>query len=107
MPTEERLALTMVKPDAPAAMSTAAANKITSARIRYALANMSHELYPEVLGWIREVAKQSPSRATELYLELVQFSIPKLKAVAIAVTDENPNPKRMSLAELQSIVSDQ
>lgn len=107
MPTEERIQHTLADPGARGAMTLPSVNKITVARIRHALADMSFELYPEVLAWIRLVAADSPARAVELYLELVQFSVPKQKALAVAINDSSPNPRQMSLAELQSIVSEQ
>jgi hypothetical protein len=107
MPTEERINYTLANPTAQHAMSIPAVNKITLARIRALLANASADLYPEVLAWIRATAADSPSKAVELYIELLQFSVPKQKAIAVAVDDRSENPRRLSLAELHSIVSDQ
>jgi hypothetical protein len=108
MPSEERLQHTLAHPSAPGAMPLGRADRITTARIRYALAEMSHELYPEVLRWIRTIAAENPVRAVELYMELVQFSVPKVKAIAIDQSYTEKPARAMSLAELeQSVISEQ
>jgi hypothetical protein len=108
MPTEERIGLTLSEPSNPRAMSLPSVNKITTARIRQMVSQLSAEAYPEVLQWLRTVANDSPAKAIELYIELLQFSIPKVKAVAVAVNDTSAGaPHKLSLADLQAIVSEQ
>jgi hypothetical protein len=108
MPTEERIGLTLSEPNHPRAMALPSVNKITTARIRQMVSQLSAEAYPEVLQWLRTVAHDSPAKAIELYIELLQFSIPKVKAVAVAVNDTSAGaPHKLSLADLQAIVSEQ
>ncbi len=58
--------------------------------------------------WLQQVAAGSPKIALELYIELAQFSLPKLKAVAVQIDDKSDNPRRLSFEELQrTLVSDQ
>lgn len=42
----------------------------------------------------------NPKVALEIYTELMQFSMPKLKAVAVAIDDRSDNPKTMDFAAL-------
>ncbi|MBP8231751.1 MAG: hypothetical protein KAY22_05555 [Rhizorhabdus sp.] len=107
MSTDERIEQTLTAPGSAGAMPVATVNKITLARIRAMLANASADLYPELLTWIRQTAADSPARAVELYLELLQFSVPKQKAVAVAVQDNSDNPRKLSLSELYNVVSEQ
>ncbi len=59
--------------------------------------------------WLQQVAAGNPKQALELYLELMQFSLPKLKAVAVQVDDNSQgNPRALTMAQLQAaLVSDQ
>jgi hypothetical protein len=76
------------------------ADKATSPKIRQMLnellaANMDNANY-----WLQQVAASNPKVALELYLDLCQFSIPKLKAVAVQVDDRSDNPRTLSTAQL-------
>lgn len=102
MSSEERIQHSLANPGLPKTLPVGRVNNITLARIRYALANMAYGLEDEVIAWIRKVAEDSPKAAVELYLELVQFSVPKIKAVAISQHTTSDKPAReLSMAELQ------
>jgi len=109
MASEQRIQRSLTHPGESRTLPVGKVNNIILARIRYALADMSFTLQDEVLGWIRQVAETSPKEAVELYLELVQFSVPKMKAVAVSVQTTDDKPAReLTLAELQAmVVSDQ
>src|SRR5688572_11671894 len=105
--TEERLQFSLERPNDSRALTTGQVNKVTKARIQYALSELAHNNAPNVQRWLEEVARESPKIAIELYLELLQFTIPKIKAVAVDMrhTSGDSNPKELSLAELQQMVN--
>jgi hypothetical protein len=59
--------------------------------------------------WLQQVAASNPERALKILIELAEFSLPKLKAVAVQISDpDGSNPRKLSFAELQkSLVDDQ
>lgn len=102
MSSEERIQHSLANPGLPKTLPLGRVNNVTLARIRYALANMAYGLEDEVVAWIRQVAADSPKAAVELYLELVQFSVPKIKAVAISQHTTSDKPAReLTMQELQ------
>lgn len=117
--TEERLELALRDPTAPQALTQQAVRGITQNRIRSAMAELAHGQIAKVAGWIEETAtglknsdgayitRPDPAKAVELFLAAAEFSLPKLKAVAVDVRGNDGNTKTYSLAELQSIVSEQ
>lgn len=113
MSSEERIQHSLANPGLPKTLPMGKINNVTLARIRYTLANLAFGLEDEVLLWLRQVAHTDPKSAIELYLELVQFSVPKIKAVAVANFNSSDKPARdLSMSELQtmlqeSVVSDQ
>lgn len=106
LPTEDRLELSVLNPGSRGTLTLPTVNKVTIARIRHAMMNLTHELYPDVLKWIRDVGAINPKVGVELFLELAQFSLPKLKAIAVAVSDAT-DTRKLSNEELQRIVSEQ
>jgi hypothetical protein len=58
--------------------------------------------------WLQQVAAANPKQGLELYIEMMQFSLPKLKAVAVQVDDKSDTPRALTMAQLQAaLVSDQ
>lgn len=109
-------------------------NNISKARIRRALAELSAGNIDKVQGWLDEVAEGvpeeirvvegadgqpitqrfkgrlgDPGQAISLMLQLLEYSIPKLKSVAVSVDDgSGANLKRYTMAELAAkVVSEQ
>lgn len=107
LPTEQRLALSVAQPQHPVAMSPKQVTAVSKARISYGLMQLAQGMHEEVATWLRDIAKTSPKDAVLLYLELVQFSIPKIKAVAVQVDDRRSgeNLKDYSVEELQRIAN--
>ena len=80
--------------------------KITRERIRYAVAELAGMNIGNVHRWLGEVAQANPARAIELYIELVSFSLPKLKAQAVVVSDPgNAGAAALSLRDLAAQIS--
>lgn len=103
---EERIQYSLEQPDARHALTTTKINKVTKARIQYALAELAHNNSANVQRWLEEVARDSPKAAIELYIELLQFTTPKIKAVAVDMRHSSDvSPKQMSLQELQDMIS--
>lgn len=109
MPSEERIVRTLdnTLPAEIPPLPLGAINNVTRARIRHAFAELAHGNMDKVQQWLERVAADHPAKAIELFIELAQFSAPKLKAVAVDVTSKDGSVERLSIAELQSIVAEQ
>jgi hypothetical protein len=51
---------------------------------------------------LKQLFLANPKLGLELYIELAQFSLPKLKAVAVQVNDSSDNPRALTFAQLQA-----
>ena len=52
--------------------------------------------------WLQQVGAANPKVAVELFIELAQFSLPKLKAVAVQVNDSSASDARtLTFEQLQ------
>lgn len=59
-------------------------------------------------AWLAEVGKENPAEAVRLLISLAEFTMPKLKAVAVKVQDPGGGPARtLSISDLERIVSEQ
>lgn len=117
--TEQRLELALRDPNAPAAMSQGQVKAVSQNRIRSAMAELAHGNIDNVHHWLRQLAegifdaegkcvsRPDPKGALEAFMELAQFSLPKLKAVAIDVRSSDGSVKQLSVADLEKIVSEQ
>ena len=103
----ERMALALIGDTSPRALKLARAGNLTKARIRYAFAELADMNVDNVHRWLSEVAAQSPAKAVELFMELAQFTIPKLKAMSIDVRSTDGSVKTLSYADLERVVSEQ
>jgi hypothetical protein len=104
MSPEQRLQHSLAQPESPHALPTKKMDKITKARINYALAELAHGLVPKVQGWLDTVAEDHPAKAIELTIELMKFSTPQLKALAMEVSDTSGRPMASyTLAELEAL----
>lgn len=105
--TEERLELALRDPGADNALTQAQTKAVTQNRIRSAMAELSHGQIEKVSGWLDRVAEHSPAKAVELFIELAQFNLPRLKAIAVDVRSTDGSVKTLSVSELEKIVSEQ
>jgi hypothetical protein len=117
--SEQRLQLSLIEPQNPNAMGQGQVRAVTQNRIRSAMAELAHGNIDNVNAWIQTVAagvfdaegkcivRPDPARAVELFMEMAQFSLPKLKAVAIDVRSSDGSVKQLSVSELEKIVSEQ
>lgn len=109
MPSEERMLRSLdgsLPADVPG-LPLGQINNVTRARIRHSMAELAAGNVDNVNTWLHEVSKTQPAKAVELFIELIQFSLPRVKAVAVDVRSKDGSLSRLSMAELQSVISDQ
>lgn len=99
--TDARTALSLVQPHHPAAMSQSLVKAVTQNRMRQSMAELAHGNIPYVNELLRQVAKDSPAKAVELFIELAKFSLPQMKETAVTVT-QNSATRTYSIAELEA-----
>jgi hypothetical protein len=98
---EERLRHSLTSPGAPGTIGLQSATKIARARIAYNLSELSAEMLEEAKTALKRVFEVSPKAGFELYLQLLEYSTPKLKSMEMNVeTNVTRSVKDMSLAEL-------
>lgn len=99
---------------------TGAIDRVSRSKIRYGISELVALNIDNVNRWLHTIADgeqdpvtgkwivhPSPRGAIELFIELLQFSVPKMKAVQLDVKDKSGNMSRLSISDLQSIVADQ
>jgi len=127
MGTEERITRSLdgtMPAHAPrgAVLSVGKIDNVSRARIRRAFAELAQGNISAVEEWLHQLAegrpdqvidgnrvpgaRPDPATAIQLFIELAKFTLPQVKAIAVDVTDKTGS-RRLSLAELQSIVSEQ
>ena len=120
MPSEERIerSLNGTLPAHIPALSVGKIDNVSRARIRRAFAELAQGNIENVEAWIHQVAcgvfdsegkmlrAPNPAGAVELFIELAKFTVPQVKAIAVDITEKG-GTKRYSMAELQTIVSEQ
>lgn len=100
------------------ALTVGKINNVSKARIRRAFSELAQGNIENVEQWLHAVAagimgengqwivKPDPRSAIELYMSLAEFTTPRVKAIALDITD-GKGTKRLTMAELNSIVSEQ
>lgn len=80
-------------------------NRVT-ADMRQAMSALAEGNVQRVQEWLDEVAGTDPARAVELFLRLLEFVLPKLRAISVGAHADVPQSVRqMSIAELEALVS--
>lgn len=109
MSSEERITRSLdgtLPSDVPA-LPVGQIDRVTRARIRHSMAELAAGQIENVNRWLTELGATNPRAAIECYIELLQFSLPKVKAVAVDVRAKPGALSGLSMAELASIVSEQ
>lgn len=102
-------------------MPTGAIDRVTRSRIRYGVSELVNGNIDNVQRWLSEIgdgiedphrpgqwiALPRPRDAIELFIELLQFSVPKMKSISVDVKDKGGNMKSYSMTDLQTIVAEQ
>jgi hypothetical protein len=107
LPREEHVRQSLEKPNAPGALKIGSINNITKARIRYAMSQLVALELEHIQTALRDLQTESPKAYLETVMELMTFSLPKLKSVEIDVSANNENARNMSIADLQSALTSQ
>lgn len=108
-------------PDVVKPMPVAAIDKVTRSRIRYGVSELVNGNIDNVQRWLNEIGDgivdprdptkylciPRPRDAIELFIELLQFSVPKMKSISVDVKDKGGNMKSYSMTDLQTIVAEQ
>lgn len=108
-------------PDEVRAPSTQVIDKISKAKIRFGVSELVQLNVDNVQRWLQEIGDgikdprdptkyictPRPRDAIELFIELLQFSVPKMKAIAVSMDDGQGNLQKLSFSDLQSIVASQ
>jgi hypothetical protein len=84
LPTHMPTVVHILPPD-PTKMQAARLKQYTQQKIREAIQQLTAGNIDAVHFWLHEVAKDSPSRAIELFIELTKFSVPQLKEATMTV----------------------
>lgn len=95
----------------PVGLTPKQANAITQARLQFALSSLAEMNVDRVHDWLGQVATQSPAEAIRLFLELLEFRMPRMKAAQVIANlsptaDGKRELKDLSIEELQSIVAE-
>lgn len=95
----------------PEGFSPRQATAISKARLTFALAELAEGHVDEVSKWLQQVAEKNPAEAIRLYMELMEFSTPRMKAAQVnlnANADVGPGKSMstMTIEELNSIVAE-
>jgi hypothetical protein len=124
MPSEERITRTLdgTLPAHIPALTVGKIDNVSRTRIRRAFAELAQGNIENVEAWLHALAAGSPDQiidghkipgarpnpalAIQLFIELAKFTVPQQKAVSVDITDKG-GTKRYSMAELQTIVSEQ
>ena len=69
----------------PEGFSPRQATAISKARLTFALAELAEGHIDHVSKWLEDVARVNPAEAIRLYMELMEFSAPRLKAAQVNV----------------------
>jgi hypothetical protein len=64
-------------------------NKATS-DVRAAIALIAKANIKKLQGWLDRVAKEDPEKAAKLFLDMIEYHIPKQARTEIATDPENP-----------------
>ncbi len=96
-----------------------AIDRVSRSKIRYGVSELVALNIDNVNRWLQEIANgtkdesgkwvshPAPRAAIELFIELLQFSVPKMKSVAVDVRDKSGSVARLSISDLRSIVDEQ
>ena len=97
---------------APGSLTPRKINEITKARVRALCTDIVAGEMPRVRAALEALAADNPKVYLDQLMAFMEFSLPKLKAMELDVSDNRENARTMGLAELEqafmnSVVSNQ
>jgi hypothetical protein len=62
----------------------------TTADVKAAIAKLAQDNILRVQGWLDKVATEDPEKAIRLYLDILEYNVPKQARTVVAGDPENP-----------------
>jgi hypothetical protein len=97
----------------PEGMTVRQATAITNARLQYALSELADMKVEQVSTWLDEVGRVAPAEAIRLFMELLEFRMPRMKAAQVNLNatvgdaaKSGKDLKSMSIEELNRVVAE-
>ena len=91
----------------PDALSEKALQRVSTGRVRYALSQLAQNNVERIQDWLDAVALvDGPKAALELFLKMLEYSIPKLSRTEVKVEDSAGNTAvaLLSMEDLQDLI---
>ena len=91
----------------PDALSEKALQRVSTGRVRYALSQLAQNNVERIQEWLDAVALvDGPKAALELFLKMLEYSIPKLSRTEVKVEDSAGNTAvaLLSMEDLQDLI---
>ncbi len=93
----------------PVSLSETALQRVSTGRVRFALSQLAQNNVTQVQHWLDSIALvDGPKAAMELYLKMIEYSVPKLSRTEIKVEDSEGNTAvaTLTIEELQQMIRD-
>ena len=93
----------------PTSLSESALQRVSTGRVRFALSQLAQNNVTQVQLWLDTIAlTDGPKAALELYLKMIEYSVPKLSRTEIKVEDSEGNTAvaQLSIDDLQQLIRD-
>ena len=106
--TEDELA-TVRKASLPVSLTETQLQRVSTGRVRFALSQLAQQNVTQVQHWLDAVCLiDGPKAAMELYLKLIEYSVPKLSRTEVKVEDSDGNTAvaQLSIEDLQQMITD-
>jgi hypothetical protein len=91
----------------PEALSEKQLQHVSTGRVRYALSQLAQDNVGQLQEWIDQIALvDGPKAAFEIYLKMIEYSIPKLSRTEVKVEDSAGNAAvaQLSMDDLQQMI---
>ena len=93
----------------PTSLSETQLQRVSTGRVRFALSQLAQNNVTQVQHWLDSVALvDGPKAALELYLKMIEYSVPKLSRTEGKVEDSEGNTAvaQLSFEDLQQMIRD-
>jgi hypothetical protein len=96
---------------APIGLTPRQANAVTQARLQLALSELADGNIANVQLWLEQVGQRAPAEAIRLFMELLEFRLPRMKAAQVnlnaTIEGKERGLKDMTIEELERVVAEQ
>lgn len=93
----------------PTSLSESALQRVSTGRVRFALSQLAQNNVTRVQEWLDAICLvDGPKAAMELYLKMIEYSVPKLSRTEVKVEDSAGNTAvaQLTIEELQQMIRD-